>query len=555
MRSIHQIRDVFSTRTRWILCFVVAVGGLLTATLSFGVGASSSAISRTPTHSTHNAAHTTAETMAEETTDYSGGHLMAADPSGGYWTVNWAGAVTAYGGAPSLGSPALSGVKLAKPTVGMAATPDGRGYWLVGSDGGVFSYGDANFYGSTGAIHLNQPIVGMAVTPDGRGYWLVAADGGVFSYGDANFYGSTGAIHLNQPIVGMAAAPDGDGYWLVASDGGVFTFGDAKFYGSTGALHLYKPIIGIAATPDAKGYWLVASDGGVFTFGDAPFHGSLGNNGKTAIGITVAPSSSDYTLVELNGVAVPPTLVVTPPIGTPNASTSIASSSNLIPNAPASLNAPSTVALDDEFNTGTLNETLWSPDWFANGTVQNQTVMDASNVAVGANGLALTLASNGTGGIVSTNPNDNQPGHTGFQIAPTPGHPVYVEFKATLPASSSGTIANWPALWLVGQEWPEDGEIDVMEGLSGSADFHVHYGTGSGTQQGAAANSSPGTHTYGVLWTTTGFTFVYDGAVVGTVTEALTSPMFLIMENSGGSYGGPTVEPATMDVRYVRVWQ
>jgi hypothetical protein len=513
MRSIHQIRDVFSTRTRWILCFVVAVGGLLTATLSFGVGASSSAISRTPTHSTHNAAHTTAETMAEETTDYSGGHLMAADPSGGYWTVNWAGAVTAYGGAPSLGSPALSGVKLAKPTVGMAATPDGRGYWLV------------------------------------------AADGGVFSYGDANFYGSTGAIHLNQPIVGMAAAPDGDGYWLVASDGGVFTFGDAKFYGSTGALHLYKPIIGIAATPDAKGYWLVASDGGVFTFGDAPFHGSLGNNGKTAIGITVAPSSSDYTLVELNGVAVPPTLVVTPPIGTPNASTSIASSSNLIPNAPASLNAPSTVALDDEFNTGTLNETLWSPDWFANGTVQNQTVMDASNVAVGANGLALTLASNGTGGIVSTNPNDNQPGHTGFQIAPTPGHPVYVEFKATLPASSSGTIANWPALWLVGQEWPEDGEIDVMEGLSGSADFHVHYGTGSGTQQGAAANSSPGTHTYGVLWTTTGFTFVYDGAVVGTVTEALTSPMFLIMENSGGSYGGPTVEPATMDVRYVRVWQ
>ena len=27
------------------------------------------------------------------TTAYSGGDLMAADPSGGYWTVNWVGAI------------------------------------------------------------------------------------------------------------------------------------------------------------------------------------------------------------------------------------------------------------------------------------------------------------------------------------------------------------------------------------------------------------------------------------------------------------------------------
>ncbi len=44
----------------------------------------------------------------------------------------------------------------------MAATPSGAGYWLVASDGGVFSFGDAQFFGSTGAIHLNQPIVGIA---------------------------------------------------------------------------------------------------------------------------------------------------------------------------------------------------------------------------------------------------------------------------------------------------------------------------------------------------------------------------------------------------------
>jgi hypothetical protein len=80
------------------------------------------------------------------------------------------------------------------------------GYWEVASDGGVFSFGDANFYGSTGNLHLNKPIVGIASTPDGMGYWEVASDGGVFSFGDANFYGSTGNIHLNKPIVGIASA-------------------------------------------------------------------------------------------------------------------------------------------------------------------------------------------------------------------------------------------------------------------------------------------------------------------------------------------------------------
>jgi hypothetical protein len=152
-----------------------------------------------------------------------------------------------------------------------------QGYWLAASDGGIFTYGNAQFYGSTGNIHLNKPIVGMAATPDGKGYWLVASDGGIFTEGDAQFYGSTGNIHLNKPIVGMATTPDGGGYWLVASDGGIFTEGDAQFYGSTGNITLNKPIVGMAATPDGAGYWLVASDGGIFTEGDATFYGSAGD--------------------------------------------------------------------------------------------------------------------------------------------------------------------------------------------------------------------------------------------------------------------------------------
>ena len=75
----------------------------------------------------------------------------------------------------------------------------------LASDGGVFNYGDAAFYGSAGGLKLNKPVVGIAATPDGKGYWLVAADGGIFDYGDAGFFGSAGSIKLNQPVVGMAA--------------------------------------------------------------------------------------------------------------------------------------------------------------------------------------------------------------------------------------------------------------------------------------------------------------------------------------------------------------
>jgi hypothetical protein len=234
---------------------------------------------------------------------YSGGRLMAADPSGGYWTVTAVGAIASYGGAPVFGSPPLSGVRPSMPVVGMAPTANGQGYWLVASDGGIFSYGDAQFYGSTGAIHLNKTIVGMSATPDGRGYWLMASDGGIFSFGDAGFYGSTGAIHLNQPIVSMAATPDGRGYWLVASDGGIFSFGDAQFYGSTGAIQLNQPIVSMAATPDGRGYWLVASDGGIFSFGEAQFYGSLGGSGKSVTGIIISPPTLGYTLVETDGTA------------------------------------------------------------------------------------------------------------------------------------------------------------------------------------------------------------------------------------------------------------
>ena len=100
-------------------------------------------------------------------------------------------------------SPLPTRMPAAGPHLPVVARTPPPGYWQVASDGGIFTFGGAQFYGSTGSMKLNKPVVGMAATPDGKGYWLVASDGGIFAYGDAQFYGSTGSMVLNKPIIGM----------------------------------------------------------------------------------------------------------------------------------------------------------------------------------------------------------------------------------------------------------------------------------------------------------------------------------------------------------------
>ncbi|MGH2687599.1 MAG: SpoIID/LytB domain-containing protein, partial [Actinomycetota bacterium] len=222
----------------------------------------------------------------------------------GYWILASDGGIFSFGSAQFFGS--AGNIRLAKPIVGMEATPNKQGYWLVASDGGIFSYGNAAFHGSTGNVRLAQPVVGMASTSSGTGYWLVASDGGIFNYGDAAFLGSTGNIRLVSPVIGMAPTPTGKGYWLVASDGGIFNYGDAPFLGSTGNIRLNQPIVGMAPTATGKGYWLVAADGGIFSFGDARFLGSLpGLNLRPApspvSAIAATPTGAGYWLLGRDG--------------------------------------------------------------------------------------------------------------------------------------------------------------------------------------------------------------------------------------------------------------
>ncbi len=255
---------------------------------------------------------------------------------------------------------------------------------------------------------------------------------------------------------------------------------------------------------------------------------------------TVAPPAST-TSTPAGGSPTPTSPPTTAPPSAPpttQAPTSTAPSSGT-PEPSSGTAGPWNVVFDDEFNGSSLNTADWTPYWFSDGASSNQTTMDSSNVSV-SNGMLNLELTPSSGGLVSSNGK--------FQF--TYG---YVEARVYLPASGS-EIANWPAVWTDGQNWPADGEMDIMEGLGGQACFHFH--SDAGGPGSCASGNYTGWHTFGADWEPGSVTYYYDGQDVGSITTGITSsPMYLILENSGGSYGGPSSTPSDMQVDYVRVWQ
>jgi beta-glucanase (GH16 family) len=138
--------------------------------------------------------------------------------------------------------------------------------------------------------------------------------------------------------------------------------------------------------------------------------------------------------------------------------------------------------------------------------------------------------------------------------------PATLSEQINLPCNSAGQIENWPAFWLVTTgSWPAGGEIDVVEGLRGSAAWHYHYLNSSGARSAVGGRvsgfSGCGTHTYVVSWTTSAITFYYDGKMVGRVTPAeigvpiASGPMYVIDDYATSSiYGGPITGNVNMEL-------
>ena len=132
---------------------------------------------------------------------------------------------------------------------------------------------------------------------------------------------------------------------------------------------------------------------------------------------------------------------------------------------------------------------------------------------------------------------------------------TYGFFEARIYLPGAGTsIVDWPAWWTDGQQWPQDGEMDLMEGLEGQACWAFH--SDAGAPGSCSSGNFTGWHTYGSEWEPGSVTYYYDGVQVGRVTTGVTSaPMFLLLNDAVNQPGqGSVAAPSTMRVDYVRVW-
>jgi beta-glucanase (GH16 family) len=248
-----------------------------------------------------------------------------------------------------------------------------------------------------------------------------------------------------------------------------------------------------------------------------------------------------------------------------------------VPTTPVPTGVPGSwhLIFDDEFNGTSLNTADWSTGWFGSGITagiggaSEPECYDPSHVVEGNGELDLNFTQESetcdggshpyTTGMLTTN------GKFSFTYG-------YVEFRAWLPANSSGGVANWPDLWTAGQDWPTDGEIDVAEGLYGSLCAHYHGPTdnGEGIGAGGITGCPPGTftggwHTFAADWEPGIVTWYYDGQDIGCLETSSSAcgatnstiagaPMYLLM-TYGSSNAYTITAPATARIDYVRVWQ
>ena len=220
------------------------------------------------------------------------------------------------------------------------------------------------------------------------------------------------------------------------------------------------------------------------------------------------------------------------------------------------------LVFDEEFNGTTLDSSKWINGWFGDGTSVTQPVQATVEQAAydpkqaTVSGGMLRLAAIASPATVNGRTYPYRSGliMTGDKYRVTYG---YIEARVYIPGAADGTVYNWPAWWLVGDNWPTGGEIDIMEGLEGNAYSTFHFGTVANHQhyQFIARNNPVGWHVMAAHWQPGRITFYYDGIAIGTVTSNVTSqPMQLILNNAVGGWGGPTVVPATMLVDYVHVY-
>ena len=211
------------------------------------------------------------------------------------------------------------------------------------------------------------------------------------------------------------------------------------------------------------------------------------------------------------------------------------------PAAPGAVPGPPsgwTTQFSDDFNgsAGSGAGSQWQYDTgpgsnFGTGEIETMT-NSTSNVHLDGNGdldiTALGSGSNWTSGRIQT---------TSANVGAPAGGELEVTASIEQPNPSSG-LGYWPAFWMLGPgQWPENGEIDIMEDVNALSEVAgtVHCGTypggvcneGNGIGSGlrACSGCQTGYHTYTMIENRTNtsnesITFYLDGNQYFSVTES-----------------------------------
>src|SRR5207245_570338 len=133
------------------------------------------------------------------------------------------------------------------------------------------------------------------------------------------------------------------------------------------------------------------------------------------------------------------------------------------------------------------------------------------------------------GALVDTDPSQAP---TGFVFSTG----YFAEARIFFPGAGT-TVDNWPAFWTDGQNWPQNGETDIAEGL-GTLTSNYWSGTGSGTPNNSGTipgNWAASWHTYAVD-REAGMNYIYwDGNLIRSyASHDAGSPHYLILNVGDG---------------------